>query len=209
MSECDAGLVGIGGDSHHPIPGMVVVGTHSLPIGKSVPPAPAPPDSPAAEECVATPTSDTAVCLCGSNEYLHVPIHVDPDARAQSIRRDCAACGRFLYFPVRYGRDTNAQPKALRSWPLHFRLNSPFDSPAALDWGDASDFVADVLDEWPNPCPACGSLEANGARRVAMPALQSTGRIPPTTARGGTFQTMRLGVDWNSPCHGVPLHRCN
>lgn len=42
----------------------------------------------------------TPVCRCGSSHYRDVPIH-----RGQSIRRDCARCGRFIDFPVWYGID--------------------------------------------------------------------------------------------------------
>ena len=36
---------------------------------------------------------------CGSDEYIDVPIH-----HGQSIRRDCAKCGRLIDFPVWYGK---------------------------------------------------------------------------------------------------------
>jgi len=42
-----------------------------------------------------------AVCRCGSTTWRDVPIH-----GGQSIRRDCGRCGRFLDFPVWYGKDT-------------------------------------------------------------------------------------------------------
>jgi TubC N-terminal docking domain len=54
-----------------------------------------------------TPTSDApakpekAVCRCGSTTWRDVPIH-----DGQSARRDCGRCGRFLDFPVWYGKDT-------------------------------------------------------------------------------------------------------
>lgn len=41
-----------------------------------------------------------AVCRCGSTTWRDVPIH-----GGQSIRRDCGRCGRFLHFPVWYGKD--------------------------------------------------------------------------------------------------------
>jgi hypothetical protein len=35
------------------------------------------------------------VCRCGSTTWRDVPIH-----GGQSLRRDCAVCGRFIAFPV-------------------------------------------------------------------------------------------------------------
>ena len=40
-----------------------------------------------------------AVCRCGSTAWRDVPIH-----DGQSIRRDCAKCGRFIRFTVWYGQ---------------------------------------------------------------------------------------------------------
>ncbi len=40
-------------------------------------------------------------CRCGSWEARDVLIH-----DGKSVRRDCARCGRFLEFPVWYGKDT-------------------------------------------------------------------------------------------------------
>ena len=40
-----------------------------------------------------------AVCRCGSTTWQDFPIH-----RGQSVRRDCGRCGRFLDFPVWYGK---------------------------------------------------------------------------------------------------------
>lgn len=59
---------------------------------------------PATEATPAPPfaLSDTpakAVCRCGSTTWCDVPIH-----GGQSIRRDCGRCGRFLDFPVWYGK---------------------------------------------------------------------------------------------------------
>jgi hypothetical protein len=45
------------------------------------------------------PKRPDAVCRCGSTQWRDVPIH-----GGQSIRRDCARCGRFLSFPLWYGR---------------------------------------------------------------------------------------------------------
>jgi len=42
--------------------------------------------------------STTPVCRCGSTTWRDVPIH-----DGQSVRRDCAGCGRFIDFPVWYG----------------------------------------------------------------------------------------------------------
>lgn len=41
------------------------------------------------------------VCRCGSAAWRDVSIH-----NGQSVRRDCARCGRFLDFPVWYGKTT-------------------------------------------------------------------------------------------------------
>ncbi|MGB4726917.1 MAG: hypothetical protein WBH86_05905 [Thermogutta sp.] len=38
------------------------------------------------------------ICRCGSSDYVDHPIH-----DGQSLRRDCARCGRFIGFPVWYG----------------------------------------------------------------------------------------------------------
>jgi hypothetical protein len=45
------------------------------------------------------PKRPDAVCRCGSTQWRDVPIH-----GGRSIRRDCARCGRFLAFPLWYGR---------------------------------------------------------------------------------------------------------
>jgi hypothetical protein len=37
------------------------------------------------------------VCRCGSTVWRDVPIH-----DGQSMRRDCAGCGRFIDFPIWY-----------------------------------------------------------------------------------------------------------
>ena len=44
---------------------------------------------------------EVAVCRCGSTSWQDVPIH-----DGQSVRRDCGRCGRFIGFPVWYGRET-------------------------------------------------------------------------------------------------------
>lgn len=41
------------------------------------------------------------VCRCGSTTWRDVPIH-----DGQSVERECAGCGRFIDFPVWYGKDT-------------------------------------------------------------------------------------------------------
>jgi hypothetical protein len=43
----------------------------------------------------------SVVCRCGSTKWTDTPIH-----GGQSIRRDCQRCGRFLEFPIWYGKDT-------------------------------------------------------------------------------------------------------
>lgn len=40
---------------------------------------------------------------CGLTETIDVPIH-----GGQSLRRDCARCGRFIEFPVWYGKQAGA-----------------------------------------------------------------------------------------------------
>jgi len=52
----------------------------------------------AAESATAKPTKP--VCRCGSTTWRNVPIH-----DGQSARRDCGRCGRFLDFPIWYGKD--------------------------------------------------------------------------------------------------------
>ena len=41
------------------------------------------------------------VCRCGSTTWRDVSIH-----EGQSVRRDCKRCGRFLDFPIWYGKNT-------------------------------------------------------------------------------------------------------
>jgi len=41
------------------------------------------------------------VCRCGSRAWQDVPIH-----NGQSVRRACGRCGRFLNFPIWYGKAT-------------------------------------------------------------------------------------------------------
>lgn len=43
--------------------------------------------------------STKAICRCGGTVWRDVPIH-----NGQSVRRDCGRCGRFLDFPVWYGK---------------------------------------------------------------------------------------------------------
>lgn len=45
-------------------------------------------------------TPAKAICRCGSATWRDVPIH-----GGQSTRRDCAGCGRFIGFPVWYGKE--------------------------------------------------------------------------------------------------------
>jgi hypothetical protein len=42
-----------------------------------------------------------ARCSCGSTKTTDFPIH-----KGASVRRDCAACGKFICFPVWYGAET-------------------------------------------------------------------------------------------------------
>src|SRR5262245_16793296 len=44
-----------------------------------------------------------AFCRCGSSEHRDFRIH-----SGQSVRRDCAACKRFLSFPVWYGKELHS-----------------------------------------------------------------------------------------------------
>lgn len=46
-----------------------------------------------------TSESSAAVCRCGATNWRDVPIH-----GGHSIRRDCGRCGRFIDFPVWYGK---------------------------------------------------------------------------------------------------------
>ncbi len=46
-------------------------------------------------------TTTEQICRCGSTTWRNVPIH-----EGQSIRRDCRRCGRFICFPIWYGKDT-------------------------------------------------------------------------------------------------------
>ena len=41
------------------------------------------------------------VCRCGSTAWRDVPIH-----DGESVRRDCDNCGRFIEFPIWYGKGT-------------------------------------------------------------------------------------------------------
>lgn len=50
-------------------------------------------------EVPARPTK--LACRCGSITWRDVPIHA-----GQSRRRDCRRCGRFINFPVWYGKST-------------------------------------------------------------------------------------------------------
>jgi hypothetical protein len=41
-----------------------------------------------------------SVCRCGSTTFRDIPIH-----GGQSVRRDCGRCGRFIEFPMWYGKE--------------------------------------------------------------------------------------------------------
>lgn len=62
---------------------------------------PAPDLAPAlpAQTCEAPAKPTKAVCRCGGTTWRDVPLH-----GGQSVRRDCGRCGRFLDFPVWYGK---------------------------------------------------------------------------------------------------------
>jgi hypothetical protein len=45
--------------------------------------------------------STLPVCRCGATTWVDVPIH-----GGRSVRRDCGSCGRFMDFPVWYGKLT-------------------------------------------------------------------------------------------------------
>lgn len=47
-----------------------------------------------------------AACLCGSTTWRDIPIH-----DGQSVRRDCAVCGRFIEFPIWYGKGAGQNDK--------------------------------------------------------------------------------------------------
>jgi hypothetical protein len=57
-------------------------------------PAVAPPATPKNR-----PAAGQAICRCGSTRWQDIPIH-----GGQSLRRDCERCGRFIDFPVWYGK---------------------------------------------------------------------------------------------------------
>jgi hypothetical protein len=62
----------------------------------------APVDTESPNESHAEPVKQ--VCRCGSTTWQDVLIH-----DGQSTRRDCDRCGRFISFPIWYGRP-NAEP---------------------------------------------------------------------------------------------------
>jgi len=78
--------------------------TTEQPAPPSPDPVPRPPEpSPPAADTRPFPRGNTPpVCRCGSCRTRDVPIH-----NGQSIRRDCAECGRFLAFIQWYGRLLN------------------------------------------------------------------------------------------------------
>lgn len=51
------------------------------------------------------PDSNAPCPRCGATKRREVPIH-----GGKSVRRDCAKCGRFLCFPVWYGKKMDAGP---------------------------------------------------------------------------------------------------
>jgi len=57
----------------------------------------------AAQEAPAKPTK--AVCRCGSTTWRDVVLRHAPH-NGTTVRRDCGRCGRFMEFPVWYGKDT-------------------------------------------------------------------------------------------------------
>jgi hypothetical protein len=69
-----------------------------LALLRPTPHAALPPPAPATE-ATAMPTN--SVCRCGSTRWRDVSIH-----GGQSVRRDCGRCGRFIDFPVWYGKYT-------------------------------------------------------------------------------------------------------
>jgi hypothetical protein len=59
-------------------------------------------DAPDAEPALAVQAEPAkTACRCGSTTWRDVPIH-----DGQSIRRDCGRCGRYIGFPIWYGKDT-------------------------------------------------------------------------------------------------------
>jgi hypothetical protein len=56
----------------------------------------------AATPAIDAPSKSGRACLCGSAETADVPIH-----DGKSVRRDCVKYGRFVDFPVWYGRSRN------------------------------------------------------------------------------------------------------
>ena len=57
------------------------------------------PASPSPSALVQEGTSAHVICRCGSSEWIDTPIH-----NGQSLRRDCARCGRHIGFPWWYGK---------------------------------------------------------------------------------------------------------
>jgi hypothetical protein len=68
-------------------------GLEAVPLSEFRRPKASPPQRPP------KPKRPDAVCPCGSTKWRDVPIH-----GGRSIRRDCARCGRFIAFPLWYGR---------------------------------------------------------------------------------------------------------
>jgi hypothetical protein len=62
---------------------------------------PAPPSTPAASSPAIAAAHPAGPCdRCGCRDFVDVPIH-----DGQSVRRDCARCGRMLAFPRWYGQE--------------------------------------------------------------------------------------------------------
>ncbi|WP_146449869.1 TubC N-terminal docking domain-related protein [Bythopirellula polymerisocia] len=57
---------------------------------------------------VTQPQQSRSICRCSGTTWRDVAIH-----GGQSVRRDCGRCGRFLSFPVWYGKNTGHKDQHL------------------------------------------------------------------------------------------------
>lgn len=60
-------------------------------------------------------TTTEEICCCGSTTWREVVIHV-----GRSVRRDCARCGRFIDFPLWYGK-----LESTNSYAVDKNINKP------------------------------------------------------------------------------------
>ena len=88
---------GTRGDSTWPPPWLATSPEAPEPTSETTADAPEPPPGPV-EPTSTSVVHQQPVCRCGSRHYVDVPIH-----NGESLRRDCAACRRFIGFPLWYG----------------------------------------------------------------------------------------------------------